>query len=161
MPRVTGCFVSFHRRGTYNKRDPGNERPCVCNPSGPTEPLRYLSPFSVLSSSSFGCTNDMYKRHVSYFHVVGREMSCGSLSGSTQNEKEGHTLRARPAVNKGRTADSTQLSIFDYSISRDTPLSRPGDRYSNSRLSKCVLITCVTKNRRVARNVQILKSRDA
>ena len=42
-----------------------------------------------------------------------------------RTEKEGRPLRARPAVNKGRTADSTQLSIFDYSISRDTPLPRP------------------------------------
>ena len=39
-----------------------------------------------------------------------------ALSGATQTEKEGRPLRARPGVNKGRTADSTQLSIFDYSI---------------------------------------------
>ena len=45
---------------------------------------------------------------------------------SLRTEKEGRPLRARLAVNKGRTADSTQLSIFDYLISRDTPLSRPG-----------------------------------
>ena len=49
-----------------------------------------------------------------------------AASGWLRTEKEGRPLRARPAVNKGQTADSTQLSIFDYSISRDTPLSRPG-----------------------------------
>ena len=47
--------------------------------------------------------------------------------GNNRTEKEGRLLRARPAVNKGQTAYSTQLSIFDYSISRDTPLSRPGN----------------------------------
>ena len=31
-----------------------------------------------------------------------------------QTEIEGYHLRARSAVNKGRTADSTQLSIIDY-----------------------------------------------
>ena len=42
-----------------------------------------------------------------------------------QTENKGRPLRARPAVNKGRTADSMQLSILDYSISRDPPIFRP------------------------------------
>ena len=41
----------------------------------------------------------------------------------------------RPAVNKGQTADSTQLSIFDYSISRDTPLSRPDGTHARGSFS--------------------------
>ena len=45
-----------------------------------------------------------------------------------QTEKEGSALRARLAgfkQGKGRTADSTQLSIFDDSISREIPFSHP------------------------------------
>ena len=69
------------------------------------------------------------------------------LHALVRTEKEGRPLRARPAVNKGRTADSTQLSIFDYSISRDTPLSRPVSehRQTSGELSDDYAICCLHK----------------
>ena len=42
-----------------------------------------------------------------------------------QAEKEGSPSRAWPAVKNCRPDDTMQPSIFDYSISRDIPLSHP------------------------------------